>query len=89
MASATNRTWRGRETIPSKYWNSSYTYYNADGFPISRNNPTTRPIPRYGLDVCSDMSVLENLVWLISSNKDQSLILLHQIQQGILLSDKL
>jgi len=68
--------------IPMKFWNSSHTYYDADHQPISTNNAVAKPVPKYSTKVHSDMDVLENLIWLISSNKDQSLLVLHQYQQG-------
>ena len=83
MADANNRTWRGRKLIPAFRWNHSYTHYDADFQPISTNNSVTQPVPKYVGKVSSDMHILENLIWLISSNKDQSLIMLHQYQQGM------
>ena len=68
--------------IPAKFWNSSATFYDADHQPISTNNPTPRPVPKYSTDISSEMDLLENLIWLISSNKDQSLLILHQFMQG-------
>ena len=33
-----------------------------------------------------DMEVPENLVWLISSNKDQSMLMLHQFRHSFILA---
>ena len=82
LADANNRTWRGRTMLPTRLWNESLTYYDADGQVLSRNNTTPRPIPKYHLNVCGTMDRLEDLIWLISENKDQSILLLHQFRQG-------
>ena len=84
MADSTNQTWRDRSMIPSKFWNLSTTYYDADYQPISVNNAVPRPVPKYAGDIVSDMHILENLIWLISSNKDQSMLILHQFHQGMI-----
>lgn len=68
--------------IPAEYWNSSLTYYDADHQPISTNNTAPQPVPKYSTDIYSEMDVLENLIWLISSNRDQSMLILHQFMQG-------
>ena len=69
--------------VPSKFWSESFTYYDVDYTPISTNNATARPVPKYVHKPCGPLEVYENLIWLITSDKDQSLLLLHQHKQGI------
>ena len=82
MADSNNRSWRTRTPIPSKYWNESHTYYDTDGQPISTNNTMPQPVPKYSQEVCGEMKHLEDLIWLISENKDQAILVLHQFRQG-------
>ena len=83
MAYSTFYTWRFRRYTNAQFWNSSLTYYDADGFPISVDNSEPRPVPRYVHKIAVDMKIPENLVWLISSNKDQAMLMLHQQRQGM------
>ena len=65
------------------YWEWSFTHFDADLQVISVDNSTAQPVPRYNQSPGGNNYVLENLIWLISSNQDQSLLLLHQYVQGI------
>ena len=68
--------------VPAKFWSESFTHYDADYTPISTNNATAQPVPKYVHKPCGASEVFENLIWLITSDKDQSLLLLHQHKQG-------
>ena len=68
--------------VPAKYWSESFTYYDVDYTPISTNNSEAKPVPKYHHKPGGQVEVFENLIWLISSNKDQSLLMLHQHKQG-------
>ena len=63
-------------------WEWSFTHFDADLQVISTDNSTAQPVPRYHHSPGGNNLVLENLVWLISSNRDQALLMLHQFQQG-------
>ena len=83
VAQTNTRIWLCRTAIKSL--RDSYTYYDADLRPISTNNAEPRPIRNYYHDVemfDSTNKTMENLIWLISSAKDESLLVLHQNIQG-------
>lgn len=50
----------------------------------SVNNSVARPVPKYNSSPGGNNKTLENLIWLISLNKEQALLLLHQYTQGII-----
>ena len=68
--------------VPLEHCNKSFTYYDCDYKVVSYNNETAKPVPKYHHSPGGNNEILENLIWLISSNKDQALLLLHQYQQG-------
>ena len=84
-----NKIWAVRKS-DSTYWEWSFTHFDADMQVTSVDNSTAQPVPKYYQDpeIGSDSAetdpkmVQENLVWLISSNRDQSLLMLHQYTQG-------
>ena len=92
LAQVNNRIWQRRHPITSM--RSSFIYYDADYQPISTGNEQARPIRNYYHDVGAFAGVIsetqnetrneiiENIVWLISSAKDESLLVLHQHIQG-------
>ena len=88
MARENNVTWFCRKMVGRDYWNHSYTHFDADLQVISTNNSTAQPVPRYHQSVGGNNLVLENLIWSISQNRDQALLMLHQHIQGILLGIK-
>ena len=75
-------TWFTRKMTEKDYWNLSYTHFDADLQIISTDNETARPVARYISSPGGNNHVLENLIWSISTNRDQSLLLLHQYVQG-------
>ena len=75
-----NSIWQSR-TVQSKL-ETSTTHYDADMVPIAFN-ATPRKMAVYNHDPSFYQNeAMENLVWLISSNRDQALHILHQSLQG-------
>ena len=68
--------------VPLAHCQQSFTYYDADYNVLSRNNDVAKPVPKYHHNPGGNNKTLENLIWLISSNKDQAILILHQYQQG-------
>ena len=82
MAQTNNITWATRTKVNPARWNESKTWYDADYVPISIGNQEARPVPKYFSQPGGNNAAIENLVWLITSNRDQSMLMLHQYQQG-------
>lgn len=83
LAYVNNTTWYCRKRTDSQYWEDSYTYFDADLQVQSVNNSTARPVAQYISSPGGNNKVFENLIWLISTNRDQSLLMLHQHLQGM------
>ena len=89
MARNNNIIWATRKSNP-RNWEWSFTHFDADLQVTSVDNSTAQPVPKYQQDpeIGSDSAetdpkmVQENLIWLISSNRDQSILMLHQFTQG-------
>ena len=82
MSATNNFCWRTRRMVPLAYCEKSFTYYDVDYNVVSRNNEVAKPVPKYNHNPGGNNGVLENLIWLISSNKAQAILILHQYQQG-------
>ena len=83
MAQVTNFIWQVRTSVRTR--RESRTYYDADNKPISTDNEQPRPIRNYYHNVecyTNTNATMENIIWLISSSKDESLLVLHQNVQG-------
>ena len=79
-AASVNKIWRSRRQAGVE---SSFTYFDADYQIESVQNEEARPLPIYHTDPSTYANrTMENIVWLISSNKDQALNILHQVIQG-------
>ena len=83
LADANNATWRSRYRVSPQHCDKSFTFFDADFNIISTDNPTARPVQKYRSSPSACCSRLENLLWLISENKDQTILLLHQYTQGM------
>ena len=89
LSHSNNLIWATRKGDP-KYWELSFTHFDADMQVTSVDNSTAQPVPKYQHDpeIGSESAetnpnmVHENLIWLISSNRDQAILMLHQFTQG-------
>ena len=75
-------TLRSRYRVSPRHCERSRTYFDADFNVISENNEEARPVQKYRTEPGGSLRLIENLLWLISSNPDQTLLVLHQYQQG-------
>ena len=86
MSHSNNLTWYCRQAADKTYWEWSFTHFDADLQVISTDNSTAQPVPKYFQNPGGQDTnyILENLIWSISSNRDQSILMLHQMIQGTL-----